>query len=614
MKWQYSLLLFVFAFACNKRIDKDLDDRGKFFAARSVDPAIKAVVDDLRKINNRTGFVHWMQMQVGFPHWDQSNVIQTRNELVASATSPGSPGDISYVYTPVIHKGKRLVNAILITVKSDSSFTYYLLKRQHWRQWGFDPQKKPAVSDILSLFLYFENKLFGHRVFRMNDARVFAEPQHLSQIDSSGKNYVGLTFPGNVSGLSSLSLPSCIKVSTYSTSPGWYADYYQCSDGSGYSGNQYYIPESSTPIDWAEPGGGAGGGGGSGGGGCDAGYIDPDGGPGCNPYDPLPPYAETVYHLIYVLQLNQAQADWLMLNVHEAELFKNLLAEHGYSPEAMSATRVTLAALMNNVWQGPYDQAHFDIINSYLLNGPYQAAVSPQYWVIFSAKCAVLKWMHPEWSTVRVYWEASKETIHVLLDVAGMVPVIGEVADLTNGLIYAIEGDGVNAVISVAGAVPFVGWYSTGARMAKRTLDLVNGSKTSLQWIRLADGRVVFGDRAQLRRVLGLAKGDERVAHHIIPWEWRTHLVVQQAAKHSDNGKVFHMNEALNGIPLNSAVHAGDHTAYNGKVLEALEEIRLRYNNLITPEQAKYELEILINRIRTEVLNNPNTHINNLVF
>jgi hypothetical protein len=50
-----------------------------------------------------------------------------------------------------------------------------------------------------------------------------------------------------------------------------------------------------------------------------------------------------------------------------------------------------------------------------------------------------------------------REGIHLALDIAGFVPVIGEAADVANGLLYLAEGDYVNAGISFVGAIPLAG-------------------------------------------------------------------------------------------------------------------------------------------------------------
>ena len=65
-----------------------------------------------------------------------------------------------------------------------------------------------------------------------------------------------------------------------------------------------------------------------------------------------------------------------------------------------------------------------------------------------------------------------------------LVPVFGEVCDIANGIIYAIEGDGPNAILSTGSAIPFVGWLSTGAKF---------GYKGHLKFAVKADGFVDFG-------------------------------------------------------------------------------------------------------------------------
>ncbi len=56
--------------------------------------------------------------------------------------------------------------------------------------------------------------------------------------------------------------------------------------------------------------------------------------------------------------------------------------------------------------------------------------------------------------------------VHGTLDVAGMVPVIGEVADGVNAGLYAAQGDYLNAGISLAGMWPAGGQAVTGTRLA----------------------------------------------------------------------------------------------------------------------------------------------------
>jgi hypothetical protein len=82
---------------------------------------------------------------------------------------------------------------------------------------------------------------------------------------------------------------------------------------------------------------------------------------------------------------------------------------------------------------------------------------------------------------------------HGVLDVAGVVPLIGEVADLVNAGWYALEGDMLNAGLSVAGAIPLVGWGATGTKYALKYGDEVVGALKSSDEVVAATR---FGDEA----------------------------------------------------------------------------------------------------------------------
>lgn len=67
-------------------------------------------------------------------------------------------------------------------------------------------------------------------------------------------------------------------------------------------------------------------------------------------------------------------------------------------------------------------------------------------------------------------------SLHTALDVLGMVPVIGEVFDLINGVYYLAEGNSVDAALSFAAVVPVVGSMAVGGRFVARNLDVVADS------------------------------------------------------------------------------------------------------------------------------------------
>ncbi|MGC4896189.1 RHS repeat-associated core domain-containing protein [Micromonospora sp. DT31] len=68
---------------------------------------------------------------------------------------------------------------------------------------------------------------------------------------------------------------------------------------------------------------------------------------------------------------------------------------------------------------------------------------------------------------------------HATLDVVGMVPVVGEVADVANGIWYAAEGNYVDAALSMASAIPLAGNAVTAAKLAKTGKKIADGIDTA---------------------------------------------------------------------------------------------------------------------------------------
>jgi RHS repeat-associated protein len=65
-------------------------------------------------------------------------------------------------------------------------------------------------------------------------------------------------------------------------------------------------------------------------------------------------------------------------------------------------------------------------------------------------------------------WDETLDGIQVGLDGAGLVPGLGEPADVANALISAGRGNWGDAALSACAAVPVLGWGATGAKWAKR--------------------------------------------------------------------------------------------------------------------------------------------------
>jgi hypothetical protein len=143
----------------------------------------------------------------------------------------------------------------------------------------------------------------------------------------------------------------------------------------------------------------------------------------------------------------------------------------------------------------------------------------------------------------------------------------------------------------VASAVPFVGWASTGAKWMGKAIKFADGTSDFLKWTKNAKGLIEFGERSQLRKVMGLVD-NAMEAHHVIPWALRENSVVQRAAEAG-----FHMNDVLNGIGLKKyskelldGLH-GNHPAYTDYVTSQLTLFAKDMGSKLTPEAAKNYLE-----------------------
>jgi hypothetical protein len=68
--------------------------------------------------------------------------------------------------------------------------------------------------------------------------------------------------------------------------------------------------------------------------------------------------------------------------------------------------------------------------------------------------------------------------VHNALDIAGLIPIVGEVADGANALIYFAEGDNISAGISVAAMTPVVGIGATTGKAAKKVAGVVGDTIT----------------------------------------------------------------------------------------------------------------------------------------
>lgn len=67
------------------------------------------------------------------------------------------------------------------------------------------------------------------------------------------------------------------------------------------------------------------------------------------------------------------------------------------------------------------------------------------------------------------WWKRwGSEAVHTTLDLVGLIPAVGELADGANALVYLAEGDKINAALSAASMLPVGGQAATAAKWGKK--------------------------------------------------------------------------------------------------------------------------------------------------
>jgi hypothetical protein len=157
------------------------------------------------------------------------------------------------------------------------------------------------------------------------------------------------------------------------------------------------------------------------------------------------------------------------------------------------------------------------------------------------------------------WWE---QFLHTAIDVAGMVPLAGELFDGANATWYTLEGHYSDATLSAGAMVPIAGWASTGGKWTKRLL-----SAREIAALQKMGKLGKLEDLPQMGDDLSLiAKGQD--VHH--PFE---HLELPPDVKLVASGRKGAWNRHLNRPDPNSTYIVDNQFLYrtdaNGQVIEA---------------------------------------------
>jgi hypothetical protein len=111
-------------------------------------------------------------------------------------------------------------------------------------------------------------------------------------------------------------------------------------------------------------------------------------------------------------------------------------------------------------------------------------------------------------------WDVIKsnpmDTLHMALDVVGFIPVVGDVADGLNALIYLGQGDWENAALSGIALIPVLGSAATAERLGTRGVKIVKGLREAEEGVEALD-HAADAVRAERKVAHALDDADEAV-------------------------------------------------------------------------------------------------------
>ncbi len=506
----------------------------------------------------------------------------------------------------------------------------------HWqyKQGGYlrETELNSAHQTAL-LFMGFTNHVNGQKNFSINDKLLLQEnnqPASSIQINSFNQSREART-------MGTVTISICYSV--------WVRDAAQARMAS-VPVRGHFEDHCENYFVWPDGGGGgsgsngdgSGGGGNSSGGDTGSGWADEPCLPSADPHLPKPalppapcnaepawePTEEPLikYNLSASLNLNNAQSLWLVNNPEYINSIYEELQSADFSEEAKTIAKIIIDQGTNNFLDESWNESFGNIAYPHVQSFYEQCCpglltpLNPSTWGIkwaneTRADYAYNRLMHKDWSKVKCLWEATQESFHTALDVAGMVPVIGEVFDLTSGILYTIQGDGDQAFLSFASMLPIAGWAANGVKYVRRLDNLKYFTSTVA-----GKTMVTFGgyNSSKFRKALGIAGDATKQAHHVLPRAdvIVNHEVVQKATQVATN-QGFHIDNVLNGIPVETWRNQPNHPAYTDKIYRKLERFLDEQPNA-APTECYNKLLSIINEIKQVIINNPTVKINDLIF
>ena len=191
-----------------------------FNTHRTADASEKAIVEYMKRQNDKLHFVAQTVKQIGYPRWDKAIAVSKTD---ASVNGRGQTGDSANIYyVPFVRDSQNYVNASLIvkTNPADTSFSYLCDWQYSILNFSTNTITDTTAEKFALFFMVLDKNTFGHQNFNIQDKRLFNGNTNYS--DTANIERKIAIEPAQASGRASLLASICYNTTVITVHENWH--------------------------------------------------------------------------------------------------------------------------------------------------------------------------------------------------------------------------------------------------------------------------------------------------------------------------------------------------------------------------------------------------------
>lgn len=221
----FCFLALVLFFACRKVeiTSTSISTEEKFFSNHPTsDSKLNAIINYVKRQNDKKHFVNKVVDQIGYPYWDKSLVLNSNSKTMKGKSDSG----INVFVIPFVRDNQNAVNACLqvLTTATDTTIKYLC-----------DWQYRDTVSAGIGarqqtlLLMQLDKQVFGSRVYKIKDSSCIGLSdsgrviRYLKLNNSQMNRSISNPINGKTNSLSILTIEHCVMIddAPLETNDGW---------------------------------------------------------------------------------------------------------------------------------------------------------------------------------------------------------------------------------------------------------------------------------------------------------------------------------------------------------------------------------------------------------